>query len=313
MSPTDHDNDIRALLDDAVADVEPRYGLDTIRSRTVASRRRPWVLAGGGAVLATAATVAAVMVFGGTPPPPDSSDPAGGASRTLPVYFVGDDGRGSRLFREVHSRPDLSVDVAVEKAVTGAATDPDYGTPWPEGTTLQRAQLSDGVLSVDLSGPVADRPSGMSEAEAEVALQQLVYTTQSAVQQTVPVTFLIDGAPAETVLGVSTDRPVPRRSADAVLAQVSVSSPMDGATLTSPFTVEGEAAAFEANVQWELKRGDTVVREGFTTAEECCTLSPYVFTVEAPPGDYTLVVHDEDVSEGEGFPPAQDTKRVTVR
>jgi hypothetical protein len=320
VSPTDHDREIRALLDDAVAGVEPGYGLDAIRSRTVVARRRPWVLAAGAAVLATAATIAAVMVLGDPGATNRPAGPADGASQrpagpAVGVYFVGDSGAGLRLFREVHAVPAAgsSVDGAVEKAVTGAARDTDYRSPWPAGTTFERAQLSGGVLSVDLSGPVADRPAGMSEADAQVALQQLVYTAQSAVQRTLPVTFLLDGRPADTVLGISTRQPVPRRSADDVLAQVSVSSPADGATVSSPFTVEGEAAAFEANVQWELMRGDTVVRQGFTTAAECCTLSPYEFTVQAPPGDYTLVVHDEDVSEGEGGAPPQDTKRVTVR
>jgi len=37
------------------------------------------------------------------------------------------------------------------------------------------------------------------------------------------------------------------------------------------------------------------------------------FEVTAPPGSYTLVVHDEDVSGGEGSGPVSDTKRVTVR
>ena len=63
---------------------------------------------------------------------------------------------------------------------------------------------------------------------------------------------------------------------------------------------------------WELKRGDATVRNGFTTAQECCTLSPYSFTVTAPPGDYTLVVHDTDESDGEGVGTSQDTKDITV-
>ena len=63
---------------------------------------------------------------------------------------------------------------------------------------------------------------------------------------------------------------------------------------------------------WELKRGDAVVRNGFTTAQECCTLAPYSFTVTAPPGDYTLVVHDTDESDGEGVGTSQDTKDITV-
>jgi hypothetical protein len=66
-------------------------------------------------------------------------------------------------------------------------------------------------------------------------------------------------------------------------------------------------------VVWELKRGDQVVRSGFTTAQECCTLSPYTFTVTATPGDYTLVVHDTDESDGEGIGTSEDTKSITVR
>ena len=32
----------------------------------------------------------------------------------------------------------------------------------------------------------------------------------------------------------------------------------------------------------------------------------------APPGDYTLVVHDTDESDGEGLGTSQDTKDITV-
>jgi hypothetical protein len=79
------------------------------------------------------------------------------------------------------------------------------------------------------------------------------------------------------------------------------------------FEVSGQAATFEANVVWELMAGDKVVRQGFTTAQECCTLSPYTFTVTAPAGEYTLVVHDTDESDGEGVGTSQDTKRIIVR
>jgi hypothetical protein len=155
----------------------------------------------------------------------------------------------------------------------------------------------------------------MSRADAAMALQQLVYTAQDASGSRLPVTFLVDGRPAPTVLGEPTRRPVPATSADDALTAVTVTSPLDGATTTSPFPVTGRAAAFEADVQWELVRSDgTVARRGFTTAAECCTLSPYRFRVQAPPGVYTLVVHDDDASGGESrVPPAQDTKRVTVR
>ncbi len=320
-----NDDQIRELLDDAVSDVEPRPGLDTIRARTSTTRsRRPWVWGAAGAVLATAATIAAVAVLADGPGttaarPGVATQPTGPAStaterpgRSVTVYFVGRTSHGARLFPESYPEVDeVSVDQAVERSVTGSADDPDYGSLWPRGTTLQRAQLQGGVLSVDLSGDVTERPSGMSEADAELALQQVVRTAQNATGSSLPVLFLLDGYPTPMLLGQATDRPVPT-SSDDLLAQVQVASPTDGARVTSPFTVTGSAAAFEANVQWELMQGDTVVKRGFTTAEECCTLSPYSFEVTAEPGTYTLVVHDEDASGGEGVPPWRDTKEITV-
>jgi hypothetical protein len=67
-------------------------------------------------------------------------------------------------------------------------------------------------------------------------------------------------------------------------------------------------------VQWELTDADGgAEKRAFATAKESCTVSPYSFEVTAPPGDYTLVVHDEDVSGGEGNLESEDTKRVSVR
>ena len=101
------------------------------------------------------------------------------------------------------------------------------------------------------------------------------------------------------------------------LAQVWIISPSEGETVESGFTVKGVGAFFEANVVWELRQGDKVVassaKSGPVMAEECCTMAPYSFTVDAPPGDYTLVVTDEDASGGAGPAPFQDTKDITVR
>jgi hypothetical protein len=349
-----NDPEHRDLLDDAVADVEPRPGLDAIRARTTTGRagRRPWAWAGAGAVLATAATVAAVTVLSpgpattpdsdpgftgrtpagpsaapsptATPDPTPTSDPTGTPAPTtaaapatgaLPVYYVGATSRGPRLFREfAPSRGVGGLVEAVEDAVLGRSADPDYTSGWPAGTFLQHAQLSGGVLAVDLGGPVETRPGAMSAAAARLAVQQLVYTAQAAVQDRIPVTFLVDGRPAARLLGVDTSAPVAEAAQDDVLAQVQVDDPADGLTVGSRFTVRGRAAAFEATVQWELLRDGAEVRKGFTTARECCTLSPFSFDVTGvAPGDYTLVVHDEDASGGEGLPPWQDTKAITVR
>jgi hypothetical protein len=102
------------------------------------------------------------------------------------------------------------------------------------------------------------------------------------------------------------------RTVSSADGSLTIASPGAGSTVASPFVVQGRAATFEGNVQWELRQGSTVVERGFTTAGECCTLSPYSFSVRAEPGDYTLVVHDEDVSDGEGDPPAMVTEPLTV-
>jgi hypothetical protein len=329
----DEEREVRDLLEDAVSDVEPRYALDAIQARTASPgrSRQPWMWAAAGA--AAAAVVAGVSLLGGPTAPqaaapatsPQVTEPAtsasaptspagGAASVVVPVYYVGGTAHGPRLFREFHRAPSGMVfDVAADDAVRGNASDPDYRTAWPSGTTMNRAQLSDGVLSVDLGGPVTARPRGMDEATAALALQQLVLTEQGVAQSRVPVTFLVDGSPAKTVLGLDTRQPVAASTGEDVLAQVQVDDPADGSSVGSTFTVRGRAAAFEANVQWELMQGGTEVKKGFTTAQECCTLSPFSFDVTGvAPGDYTLVVHDEDPSGGHGKPPWQDTKQITV-
>ena len=55
------------------------------------------------------------------------------------------------------------------------------------------------------------------------------------------------------------------------------------------------------------------MRSGYTTTKEAFVQSPYAFEVTATPGDYTLVVHDTDESDGEGFGVTQDTRDITVK
>lgn len=319
MNPEDQ---VRGLLEDAVTDVEPRHSLETVRARIAARRHRSRAASMAGAVVATAATVAVVVLLAdglgsssGGPPTITADRSTATSGPGVLVYFVGATPSGPRLFGERHPTPprNLALDGALAEAVAGSAADVDYHSPWPTGTTVQGARLAAGVLSVDLSGPVVERPAGLPRTDAALALQQLVYTAQAAAGSKLPVTFLLDGRPTATLLGEPARRPVPAASADDTLTSVSVISPGDGATVSSPFRVQGRAAAFEGNVQWELIRGDTVVRRGFATAAQCCTLAPYSFRVQAPPGSYLLVVHDEDASGGQGVPPTRDTKQLTVR
>jgi hypothetical protein len=319
------DQDIRQLLEDTVSDVEPRRGLDEISSRT-GRARRPWMWGTAGAVLATAAVIAAVSMVGGLTGAngPDVQPAPATQPELAPVYFLGDTGTGPRLFREERQVSDSGGHAAVhalQLAVDGESLDPDYRSAWPTGTGVEHVTTQTNSLVVDLAGDHLEvRPTGMTSATAQMSVQQLVYTArQDRSDSPLRVRFEVDGSPVGTLLGVQVGSvaPGPR---DSTLAPVSIDSPSSAeearVTVGSPFTVTGEASAFEANLQWELRRGGTtgpVVRRGFATAKTCCTLSPYRFVVKAPAGDYTLVVHDEDVSDGEGAASSSDTKLLRVK
>ena len=253
--------------------------------------------------------------------------------RTVPVYYVGDTSRGPRLFREfhqVHTNGEPEITAALNEALSASPGDADYRTDWPAGTTAlvhydgvggENGEWTIVLRNADTD--LSERPADMTGPEASLAIEQLVYTVQGAAGDVTrsPVQFALDragdgpgGNETDTVLGVPTTQPVPEGDPADVLAQVWVIDPTESAPVTAPFKVSGLANAFEANVQWELMQGDTLVRSGFAMADEAFTMAPYSFRVKnVPPGDYTLVVHDEDASGGaEGPGPWVDTKNVTV-
>ncbi|HET7356110.1 MAG TPA: Gmad2 immunoglobulin-like domain-containing protein [Nocardioidaceae bacterium] len=350
---TPHEEWVRGLLEDAVSDVAPEHGLDSIRRRTssTAARhgRRGWLWAAGSAVVATAATVAAVVTLSNGPGTPQadhgfasgaassqarqsasaqsgaasgSSQPSQGTTKagpvdstvTVPVYFVGQTPHGPRLYRDDQQVPAADAATpAVHAALAGYSTDPDYTSPWPSTAQVDKVSADGSGITIALQSggnPLADRPSGMSSDEATLAVQQLVYTAQDALSSKAPVSFTVDGQPASKLLGVDVSGGVDRAPDTSTEALVWVLSPVQGAKVHSPFKVTGLANAFEANVVWELEQGGQVVKQGHTTAQEAFLMSPYSFNVDAPPGDYTLVVHDDDAS-GQGNV-TQDTKDITV-
>ena len=324
---TPSDSDLRALLHDAVSDVHPDSGPDQIRARakrpsatrwvpiTVAAAAATAVVIGGGAWLAQQQPSSNPPSAGpGTPQSPSQAPAAPTHTVDATVFYTGATASGPRLFpelRRVTDATDTDLQVAVDEALTGTPHDPDYRNPFKALGVTAKAAVVSGAVTIDLSDSL-QRPSGMSAKDAEAAVQSLVRTADAAAQSSAPVTFTVSGAPAASVLGVDTSSPVAPASDDAAVSPVLIDTPAQGAKVSGRFTVTGRAATFEANVVWELKRGNMVVRNGFTTAQECCTLAPYSFRVTAPPGDYTLVVHDTDESDGEGVGTSQDTKDITV-
>jgi hypothetical protein len=337
MNPThEPDDDLRRVLREAVSDVRPQGTLSQIRSRTdkVVPMNRRWLLP------SLVSAVVMAVVIGGAYWMTRDDDPTGGlaatpsqtpsgspsqsaeptlANRAVPVYFVGAGARGQKLYREFQSQQvcesqQCLLEAATASALSGTPLDPDYSIPWPDGAGLGEASYDGDVLTIDLTGDLHDRPAGMSQDQAQLAIEQLLFSAQAGLGEgRPPVQLLLNGGRTDTVLGVPTSEPLAAANPDDVQALVQIDTPEQGATVGSPVKVTGRAAAFEANVVWEVMvGGDAVVKSGFATAAECCTLAPYEFAVDLEPGTYTLVVHDEDMS-GEGRPVNQDTKEFTVQ
>ena len=88
---------------------------------------------------------------------------------------------------------------------------------------------------------------------------------------------------------------------------VVVHDPLAGAEVESGFEVNGCSRTFEANVQWQLiGRAGEVLARGFTTGGGVEGPGRFAFTVDYEAEERQvahLEVYEEDVSEGQGFPP----------
>ncbi len=345
---TDETREIRDLLHDAVADIEPERGVGDVLSRVDSARRarNPWLLASAGAALATAATVAAVAALSGGPgtnrtdpgfagspsssvgssqspsaPTPSRKPSASGSA--IPVYFAGDTADGPGLYREFESVADPQPDAlsaAVNLSVAGTAADPDYSSLWPAGTTVRATWVEGGTVMVDLLGDnLVDLPAGMDAAAANIALQQVVYTAQAVLQNRVPVQFLVNGSRVPTVLGEASAEPLTNAGVLATLAHVSLTTPEEGATVSGgTLKVSGVANSFEANVICGVLDGGHAFGDNPFTASgwQGDKLFPFEGTIDVssiPAGTYTLVCSTDDPSGGaEGNGPDTDTRTITL-
>jgi len=186
--------------------------------------------------------------------------------------------------------------------------DPDLTTSVPDGTTLQRVTVEDGVATLDLSGAIVGSSGGSSQ-EMTLA-QQLAYTAQVDPSVT-GILLFIDGAPVDELWGhLDWSRPVePEPSA---LSPITVTRPAAGETVSvGDITFGGEATVFEGTVVVMLLGEDgEVVEEDFVTATVGGPeRGTWEWRVTLPaPGLYTMVAGETDPSEGEGRPPFETTR-----
>ena len=254
-----------------------------------------------------------------SPSPSDSPEPSQSESGTadkvaVPLYFVGDTPQGPRLFREFQQvASDNPVDEALSILAAGSAQDPDYRSLLPEGTPTLVQGDSSQAIGVNVPVEWADRPDGMSSKEATLAVQQIVFTVQGALQSRAPVEFYSDGLTPLFGLDKSTFK-----ASDDALALVNVTVPEEGSIVGDSFTASGVANSFEANVPWKIRdQSGKKVLTGFATAEGSMDkLYPWQTPVDVSslaPGTYTFVAMTDDPSGGEGGGPTEDSKTIVIQ
>lgn len=330
---TPHDETLARLVADAVADVEPTDRLSEIRARTAgtspASHRYLWIT--GGSVLAAAAAVVAIALVTvvlndpSAEEAPPTDDPTRiiesgtPSAHAVPLYFVGDTGRGPRLFREFQVDTGLAGVAEALELLSKGPEDPDNRTLWPAGSFAGGEVRGDVIDVVIADAALHDRPASMSKREAALAIQQVIYTVQAVVGERFAVQFRLGDNPVNEVLGQFTAEALSNDPPLDVLSLMSVTSPSEDAVVSGSFVAEGVNNGYEATMNWRIEDagGDSVL-EGYATAEGWMGTRLFPWQTDPidvsalPPGRYTFVAVNPDPSDGEGLPPDTDTRSIIV-
>jgi hypothetical protein len=232
-------------------------------------------------------------------------------TRSVFVYYAGATNRGLRLYRE---RRSVTVEngAVVRAAVTAmlgrAPLDPDYRSLWPRGVRVLGISSKDGTLTIDLSGEALD-----GGGDAQLSVQQLVYTATANSPTTRRVRLWIEGRPVAELWGNGIGAsPLERAPQVEVLAPVWIIAPAEDAVVGRTVTIEGDASVFEATVNWEVRQSGRVVDDGFATASEGAPgRGAWAAQVTLRPGTYELRAFE--VSAEDGTAMFVDTKTITVR
>lgn len=258
----------------------------------------------------TAAALLVTACTAGSPSPTPTPSPAQQDTR---LFWVADTGTDLRLFREdaIIARTDSPGVTALRYLVSHAPTDPDYVSLWPEDTVINDVVITDAEAVVDLAAPRLN----VGAAGEAMAIQQLLWTLLAAEPAVQSMRITVDGAAVESLAGhVDVTQAFHRPPAYEVVAQVWLLEPQQGRRITgSNITLSGMACTFEANVVWAIRRDDTVVKSGSTTADKgaCPTWSPWSVVVNGlSPGTYTAEAAEYSAKDGSLV--VKDTKVFTI-
>jgi hypothetical protein len=246
---------------------------------------------------------------------PSTSPPVSTTPVSLPVYFlgpVGGDKPSYKLHREF-IRQDLATGATpadkAKAALTLAINAQPYSNtdgylqPW-SGQTIGDVTVADGVITIDLANSGALN-AVVGEENKRLAVQELVWTAQAAIQQTLPVRITVQGA-AQSLFGtISTDQTFTRPPSDRLyedLAPIWVTSPGRDQVLPAAkaVVVQGRAIVFEATLSWQLQKGSTQVAAGHTTASiGAPAQGDYSINLgKLTPGAYSIRVFEMSMEDG---------------
>ena len=220
---------ITDLLHEVADDVEPGDRLDAIRAATgveIGVRRpgRGWWAAGGVGLVAASVVAALALTTGGAPT--REQQPAG----SLPSTDA-DLGRGRASGRRLlpgRHRPSDCASTASSVAsgpvipsrprsplvFAGTPSDPDYRTGWPPVPgTFVGAEVVDDVIRVEIGDPELLIEHDPPVVQNALAIEQVIFTAQAALQERLPVQFVHDGEPVGELLGARRVRAAVRGTA----------------------------------------------------------------------------------------------------
>lgn len=229
-------------------------------------------------------------------------------------FFVSDTPRGFKLFSEMQNRVardgDLNFQI-VSDLVSGVVvpTDPQYVNLWGSGNSVNSVTVNESIATVDL-GEISLNVGAEGEQRA---IDQIVWTLTELYSEITAVAFTVNGETVESFAGHVDTKATFERAIDyEVLNPIQISSINQGAEVTLPITISGQACTFEANVVWKLSQDGNILQEGFTTASSGCPeRGQWSITIkDLTPGNYTIAALEYSAEDGSLF--AVDDKDFVV-
>ncbi len=230
--------------------------------------------------------------------------------QNIPVYYVGrQDQRLYREQRDLAGGGDLVTSV-VEAVLTLAPLDPDYHSAWNPGRVVS-AELNGNRLVISLSAE--SFPSDVTDEQAAVAIDQMVYTvTEILGQPELAVSFTASGqAPPEPFQGVH------QRRGMTSLAPVWIVWPSNNAKVASGTVVISglvQPAAEQPRVLVSDSSG-TLLSSQFAQTSLNKTEDgwfPWTVSVNLTPGTYLIRVETSYTDESGADLVAYETRSVVV-